>query len=295
MASSSNVAQASQGFEWTDLSSNAREADQGAYTTGSTANADEELPPPYSAAAPGQDNLTTVDEQESSDSQVNRFLSRSRELRQRRDIEEVRLFFLEILMIDYGIDTEVIQDRLLRSCLVKKIVDHFELHKEMFGEDGRKEAAECFLVEMPEAVKALNVSSYVMVWTLVNFAADVTWSLNDTRRYRSYFDRMPIPMILCKLKWDQEVIDKLVPKNCPWLRAKLHAARERKQMLFFDFVQDLDDYQLSPMGRKVEKQWDGIWSVEQRAVDVWKEETRNAVLQRTQSKHHQSRGNCTVM
>ena len=281
MPPSNNRALSSESFELVDLRRIARERDQQAHTIiHATVNGEIGLlPPPYSAVALGEGIAFAVHQEDSTASRRNEFRIQSRKLRHVRDTLALRWFFLGMLMIDYDVDAEVMQGVLARSTVGNHITSHFELYKRMVSEDALEEAGELFLAEMPEAVRALGVDHSTLCLAMMDFHGDTTRPSNSSERYHCFFDRMPLEMMIIKLRADRhEAIDSLVPSDYPELRTKLHVGLERKQMAFFDCVLGLEDYEPTPLGREVRERWAG-WSVKDPMADLWREGMRRAVAQ----------------
>ena len=260
MVAINNARQIFQSYELNDLGGNVTEADQLVHTiTSAGAEGDNELLPLlHSAAVLGERDLIAGDQEVSSASKLDEFRIRSRNLRHTWDSQQLRWFFVRLLMIDYGIGTKPDQVPLSQVHLAQQIISHYKLHKTMFGdgEDAQSEAGYLFLAEMPEAVKILDTDNDVLSRMLIGFAKEVLMPTNRKRRYTGFFHKVPVEKWVTKLLIDQnKMIDNLVPKSLSALRIEIRSRLQKAQAVFFEYIRNEEDYQLTRYGRRIQEQW----------------------------------------
>ena len=210
---------------------------------------DDELPPPpyheVLHADPPQGSNPT------SDARKLHFLSKAQELRHVREVDTFRWFLLTLLKIDYGIDTRSNQEALQTNYFAIHIFDHLQLYMDLVG-DNLDDAADLYLEQMPEVVKALNLDrAFLRQWLI-----DYRNGLRKTKDhlYHSFLENSSMKEILNLLWWHrEEAIDALVPPRFTLLWSSLHTARLEKERALFKFLQNPTDFALTPLGKRVDR------------------------------------------
>ena len=183
------------------------------------------------------------------------FRRRAEHFQQLRDIEALRRLLLCMLKIEYGINARFNRDLLLRSPLAIQLDEHFRRHEDVL------EAAGLFLARMPQAAKRLKVSDNLLRLMLSGFRDEIVRGEGGNLQQRCYRDHglltaYPIEIMAIKFWYHRtEIIDALVPSHIVRLRIELHAALLKKQSVYFTFLKTPDDYALTAIGKRIQKEW----------------------------------------